>query len=63
MLKQLREDRNISQTEVSRRVGLAQPRISQIESGLRRMDLIELLDILKALEVDPLEFIKTVLTS
>lgn len=45
------------QQEVADRLKRPQAFVSKYESGVRRLDLIELLDILDALEVDPSDFI------
>lgn len=56
-LKELRETRNLLQYEVGERLGRPQAFVSKYENGTRRIDLIELLDILRVLEADPHEFI------
>ncbi|MCJ0765369.1 helix-turn-helix domain-containing protein [Variovorax terrae] len=57
LLAQLRKERGWLQQEVAERLGRNQTFVSKYESGARRIDLIELLDILRALEVDPHEFV------
>lgn len=41
-LKQARRDANLTQVEVSRRLGKPQSFVSKIESGERRVDVVEL---------------------
>ncbi|ABE30559.1 helix-turn-helix domain-containing protein [Paraburkholderia xenovorans] len=60
-LKQLREQRGLHQQAVAERLGRTQTYVSRYESGGRRLDLIELLDVLVALGADPHEFIDRVL--
>ncbi|WP_321926890.1 helix-turn-helix domain-containing protein [Paraburkholderia guartelaensis] len=56
-LRELREQRGWHQQDIADRLDRTQTFVSKYESGGRRVDLIELLDILRALEVDPHEFI------
>jgi transcriptional regulator with XRE-family HTH domain len=60
-LKELRDHRGLHQQAVADRLGRTQTYVSRYESGGRRLDLIELLDVLRALEADPHEFIDRVL--
>jgi transcriptional regulator with XRE-family HTH domain len=60
-LRELREQRSLHQQAVADRLGRTQTFVSKYESGGRRLDLIELLDVLHALEADPHEFIDRVL--
>ncbi|MDE1142909.1 MAG: helix-turn-helix transcriptional regulator [Paraburkholderia tropica] len=60
-LRNLREKRGWLQQDVADRLDRTQTFVSKYESGGRRIDLIELLDILRALEVDPHEFIDWVM--
>ena len=50
-LRQLREERDLTQAELGKRLGLTQRKVSLIESGDRRLDVIELVRIARALEV------------
>lgn len=58
LLRKAREDKGLSQGEVARRLGVPQPRMSAIESGERRLDLIEFMDIAKVVGFDASEFIR-----
>lgn len=55
-LRRARERRGVQQSELASRLGRPQSYVSKIETGERRLDLVELLDICRALEV-PLEAI------
>jgi transcriptional regulator with XRE-family HTH domain len=53
LLKRTRTDTGVSQAELGRRLGRPQPFISYVESGERRVDVIEFYAIMKALGADP----------
>jgi transcriptional regulator with XRE-family HTH domain len=57
-LKTAREKAGIGQVELARAVRMTQPFVSKYESGERRLDVIELLEILRVLQLDPCTFIK-----
>lgn len=57
LLRAKREGAGLSQRELARRVGWSQARVYQTEVGHRRLDLIELFDLLGALGIPALEFI------
>jgi transcriptional regulator with XRE-family HTH domain len=57
LLTEIRKDRGLLQQAVAERLGRPQSFVSKYESGGRRVDLVELLDILRALDADPHEFI------
>jgi len=61
LLVQLRKERGWLQQELAHRMRRTQTFVSKYETGLRRLDVIELLDILRALDADPHEFIDQVL--
>lgn len=48
-----RKEAGVTQTELARRVGRGQPVISLIESGERRLDVVEFYVIARALGYDP----------
>jgi transcriptional regulator with XRE-family HTH domain len=62
MLVKARAEAGLTQGELARKVGIAQPSISDIEAGKRRLDLVELTDILRALDVPPLQFLREFLS-
>ena len=53
ILKDARETLGLSQGQVAARIGRPQTYISDIETGVRRIDSIEFLRIAKALKLDP----------
>ncbi|CAJ9726261.1 XRE family transcriptional regulator [Burkholderia pseudomallei] len=57
LLMDLRKARGLLQQDVADRIGRPQGFVSKVESGSRRLDVIELLDFLRALDADPHEFI------
>ena len=61
-LSQLTEARNgadCSQEELGRRLNKPQSYVSKVESGDRRLDLVEFVYWAKALQVDPTDFVAT----
>ena len=60
LLASIRAQRGLLQEEVAARLKRPQSFVSKYESGMRRVDLAELLDILGALEADPHDFIDQV---
>ena len=55
-LREVRRTRRLTQTELSRQLRKPQSFVAKYETGERRLDLIELLQILRALdaEIEPL---------
>lgn len=53
LLIQARKDAGITQTELGTRIGQRQTFISKIELGERRLDAAELIQISRAMEIDP----------
>jgi len=49
----IRHRAGVSQVELSKRLGKVQPFVSNVERGLRRLDVIEFYAILRALGADP----------
>jgi transcriptional regulator with XRE-family HTH domain len=52
-----REKAGLTQTELAKALGRPQSFISKVESGERRLDVVELLEVLRALNYDSAEFI------
>ena len=50
-----RQQANLTQVELARRLGKPQSFVSAYEGGLRRVDLIEFLLITRALSADPVD--------
>ena len=53
-----RRAKGLSQAEVARALGRHQPFVANIESGERRVDLVELLDIAKVIDLDLVELVR-----
>ncbi|MCB8768677.1 helix-turn-helix domain-containing protein [Acinetobacter soli] len=56
-LIELRESKNVTQVELARRLNKPQSYVSKVEILERRLDVIELIDWLKNLEVELINFI------
>lgn len=56
----LRKSRNLTQAGVATRLSCHQYMIARVESGQRRIDVVELIVIARALEIDPLDVVKFV---
>ncbi|TIR25972.1 MAG: helix-turn-helix transcriptional regulator [Mesorhizobium sp.] len=54
-----RRAKGMSQTEVAKVLGRHQPFIANIESGERRVDLVELMDIAKIIDLDVVALVRT----
>lgn len=61
LLAELRRQRGLLQQDVADRLGRPQAFVSKVESGARRVDIVELLDFLRVLEADPHAFIDAIL--
>lgn len=57
-LRELRLERGLNQTQLAERLGVWQEWVSRYEVGERRLDIVELIDIAKALEVPLTEILK-----
>lgn len=60
MLRELREQKQLTQKGLADKIGSDQTFISKIEIGERRVDIIELKYICDALDIELVEFIKQV---
>ena len=58
LLKQCRVDAGMTQVQFAEALGRPQSFASDIERGLRRLDLVQLRDICHVLSLDLLEFVK-----
>lgn len=54
-LRESRESLGVSQEALAGRLGWLQSQVSQVETGDRRLDIIEFFDYAKALEIEPSE--------
>jgi len=59
----LREKANLSQSELSRSIGLTQPDVSKIERCERRIDILETIRWVRATGASPIEFVSKILSS
>jgi transcriptional regulator with XRE-family HTH domain len=57
MARETREGEGVAQSELATRLGVTQTFISKMERGERRLDPVELVEILEALGVVPAEWI------
>ena len=55
-----RERAGLKQSDVAAKLGLPASYLSKIENGTRRLDVIELMQIAEAMEVDPAEIIREI---
>lgn len=62
LLKSLRVEAGVTQQELSALLGRPQSYVSKYESGERRVDFVEVLEICEALEVSPEHFVGLYLT-
>lgn len=53
LLKEARQNKGVTQVELAAKLGNTQTFVSKMERGERRLDAIELIEVLEALEVDP----------
>jgi transcriptional regulator with XRE-family HTH domain len=58
-----RRTAKLTQVELARRLGKPQSVVSAIEAGTRRVDVVEFLVIVRALEGDPLEIFAEIVRS
>ena len=60
VLTRARERAKLKQAEVAARLGLPASYLSKIESGTRRLDVVELIRIAEAMDIDPAELVREV---
>jgi len=58
LLMQAREEAGLSQQELADRLGRHQTYVSKCERGERRVDVIEFLEVMKAIGSNPIRLIK-----
>lgn len=58
VLIEARRTKNLTQVEVATRLGKPQSFVSKYESGERRLDVIEFIDVCQALDANPLSIIR-----
>jgi transcriptional regulator with XRE-family HTH domain len=62
-LVEKRERAGLTQTDLARKLGQHQSFVARLESGQRRIDVVELLDIAEAIDFDPREAVRRVLAA
>lgn len=62
LIKQ-RKQKKLSQQALSETTGIPRTDISKIENRVRRLDILELTDILKALDITPSNYLNTLFKS
>jgi transcriptional regulator with XRE-family HTH domain len=58
LLVEARKNAGLSQEAVAERIGQPQSVVSKIESGVRRLDVVEFMAVMDAMDSDPVDFIK-----
>lgn len=61
LLIEIRKERGITQSELAKKLGKPQPWVSNVERGVRRLDIIEFVAVGDALRVDRQELFRGVL--
>lgn len=57
LLREIRKEKELTQVELAEALGQLQSYVSKYESGERRLDVVEFMDLCDALKVDPREVI------
>lgn len=57
LLRQARKDAGLTQVELAKKLGQPQNFISNYERGERRLDVVEFIDIARAIGIDPREIV------
>ena len=63
LLIQARREKNVTQVQLAQMLNKPQSYVSKYESGERRLDVVEFLDIADRLELDAAEFIRRISSS
>ena len=63
LLIKARKDAGVTQEQLARRLSRPQSFVSKCENGERRVDVIELLQILHSIGVEPTSFLKRIVKS
>jgi transcriptional regulator with XRE-family HTH domain len=58
VLVRARERAGLKQSDVAARLGLPASYLSKVENGTRRLDVIELMQIAEAMQVDPADIVR-----
>ena len=58
LLIEARQEAGLSQEALAERIGQPQSYVSKCESGVRRLDVVEFIEVMEAIGSDPVAFIK-----
>ena len=58
LLREARQNAGFNQTELAEKLGRPQSFVSKYESGERRLDIIELLEVCRAMDISLSSFVK-----
>lgn len=61
LLREVRREKDLTQVQLAERLGVPQSYVSKYESGERRLDVIEFIDLCAALGVDPRDIVGKVM--
>lgn len=61
MLIERREAAGITQTELAQKLGEYQSFVARLESGQRRIDVVEFIELARVLDFDPASFIEEII--
>ncbi|GHT83514.1 transcriptional regulator [Betaproteobacteria bacterium] len=62
-LVEVRQSKGLTQTEIATHLGKPQSFVSKYESGERRLDVIEFLEVCQALSVKPLNILNKIINN
>lgn len=62
LLIEARDKAELTQGEVAKALGRSQSHVASIESGGRRLDIVELIDLCAVLKLDPVKVVKEILS-
>ncbi|HEX7117359.1 MAG TPA: helix-turn-helix transcriptional regulator [Longimicrobiales bacterium] len=60
LLVQARKERDITQRELGSRLGRDQSFVSKFERGVRRLDVVEFMQVASAIDVDPFDLLRQI---
>lgn len=61
LLIKLRKSKSLTQTDVARKIGRPQSFVAKYEGGERRLDVVEFVEVARALDADPCEVLAELL--
>ncbi len=63
LLRGLRHEAGLTQSELAEKLGRPQSFVAKYESGQRRLDVLELLQVTQAMQADPVGLIRALLAA